>query len=173
MGEIKQDKAQLDTCGLLPSCGTELQHLPGNLPGSLPPELRQLLRAVPVLSPLGTRGSHTSGCFLGVTAASAAQHLLTAARGCAGEIVTSVAVPGDAVTGWGLHGDTTSVHSMGAPSQWDVRLDGFIPGAAALFEAEVNLIYTEGVSLLTPAFWLPPGLCKCLDLSWGYSDFSG
>jgi len=43
------------------------------------------------------------------------------------------------------------------PSRWDVGLDGLIPGAAALCEAGVNIIYTGVVALLTPAFWLPSG----------------
>lgn len=74
-----------------------------------------------------------------------------------------LAVPGDGLQGFGgmipdHRGDTASIRPVGASSQRDVRLDGLIPGAAALIEAEVNLICTGVVALLTPAFWLPLGL---------------
>lgn len=96
------------------------------------------------------------GCFLEVTAAFAAQHLHTAAWGCPGVVITSVlwgmrgvqqqgGSPRGAVTG-----DTTSVPSLGASSQWDVRLDGLTPGLLPFLK--LKSIYTEGVSLLTPAF---------------------
>ena len=60
-----------------------------------------------------------------------------------------LAVSGDGLQGSAVMsrdhcGDTASVRAVGASSQWDVRLDGLIPGAAALFEAEVNLTYTQG-----------------------------
>lgn len=84
-------------------------------------------------------------------------HRLCRARGCLAAGWLS-GPQGSAVISWDHRGDTASICSVGASFQWDVRLDGLILGAAALFEAEVNQIYTGVVTLLAPAFWLPSGL---------------